>query len=229
MLETKLKRAAEGKRVVDKRLKVNEIFYSLQGESLTAGAPTVFVRLSACPLRCRYCDTAYAFHEGQSMSLGAILAAVARHRAPYVTVTGGEPLAQAACLPLLSRLCEAAYSVSIETSGALDISMIDERVVRVMDIKTPASGESHRNLWSNIQRLRPHDQVKFVVCDRGDYDWAKTVLSQYALSDRCAVLFSPAWHELEASQLAEWILADRLPARLQLQLHKLLWGEARGR
>ena len=230
-LKAQLKTHSAARAVSDRRLKlkVNEIFFSLQGESLTAGIPTVFIRLSGCPLRCQYCDTAYAFYDGQWLSVSEVVAAVAKHQAAYVTVTGGEPLAQTECLALLKRLCDAGYTVSIETSGALDISAIDERVVRVMDLKTPASGESHRNRWDNIQHLRSTDQVKFVICNRVDYDWAKTILSRYALHHRCTVLFSPAWEQLEGRQLAEWILADHIPVRLQLQLHKLLWGETPGR
>ena len=211
------------------RLRISEIFYSLQGESRTVGWPTVFVRLTGCPLRCGYCDTAYAFRGGQSMELAEILSAVAAYRPRFVTVTGGEPLAQQDCPSLLGALCDAGYEVSLETSGALDICGLDPRVVRVMDLKTPASGEAARNRWENIGCLSARDQVKFVVCNRDDYDWARRVIAEHALPERCEVLMSPAYREQDARQLAEWILADRLDVRLQLQLHKLLWGEERGR
>ena len=210
-------------------LRVTEIFHSLQGESRTVGWPTVFVRLTGCPLRCAYCDTAYAFHGGHAMSLDEILMQVSRHAARYVTVTGGEPLAQKACLTLLSRLCDAGYEVSLETSGALDVSGVDSRVVKVMDLKTPGSGESSRNLYANIDHLSARDQVKFVLCDRADYEWAKDMLARYRLAARCEVLFSPSHQQLDAATLAEWILQDRLPVRFQIQLHKYLWGDVPGR
>lgn len=210
------------------RLRVNEIFYSIQGESTSTGIPTTFVRLTGCPLRCQYCDTAYAFTEGEWMSLDRIEARVAGFGFRRVTVTGGEPLAQKNCLELLRNLCEQDYVVSLETSGALDVSQVDPRVTKVMDIKTPASGESARNRWENIPYLRKQDQVKFVICDRKDYVWARSILREHELEHRCEVLFSPAYGDLEFRQLAEWILEDRLPVRFQLQLHKLLWGEERG-
>lgn len=210
------------------RLRVNEIFCSIQGESTSTGIPTTFVRLTGCPLRCHYCDTAYAFTEGEWMGLDRIEARVAGLGLRHVTVTGGEPLAQKNCLELLRNLCDREYVVSLETSGALDISPVDPRVVKVMDLKTPASGESARNRWENIPCLREHDQVKFVLCDRKDYVWAKSVLLEHDLMHRCEVLFSPAFETLEFRQLAEWILEDRLPVRFQLQLHKLLWGDERG-
>ncbi len=211
------------------RLRVNEIFCSIQGESTSTGIPTIFVRLTGCPLRCHYCDTAYAFTEGQWMGLDQIGARVAGFNLRHVTVTGGEPLAQKNCLELLRELCDLGYVVSLETSGALDISTVDPRVIKVMDLKTPASGESARNRWENIPYLREQDQVKFVLCDRKDYVWAKSVLLEHDLMHRCEVLFSPAFESLEFRQLAEWILEDRLPVRFQLQLHKLLWGDERGR
>jgi len=211
------------------RLRVTEIFYSLQGESLTVGLPTVFIRLTGCPLRCGYCDTSYAFQGGKWMALSAILARVAEFTPRYVTVTGGEPLAQPACLRLLSELCDAGYQVSLETSGALDISAVDPRVVKVMDLKTPGSGESQRNLFSNIAFLTERDQVKFVLCNRQDYDWAKDALIKCDLPSHCEVLFSPVHGQLDARALADWILEDHLPVRLQIQLHKYLWGEERGR
>ncbi len=211
------------------RLRVTEIFYSLQGETRTSGFPTVFVRLTGCPLRCGYCDTEYAFHDGQWLDFEKILGAVARYAPRYVTVTGGEPLAQRACIGLLNRLCDRGYEVSLETSGALGIAGVDPRVSVVMDLKTPGSGEEAKNLYANIEHLKPKDQVKFVLCDRADYEWSRAKLAEYRLADTCEVLFSPAWGKLEPKQLAEWILADHLPVRLQIQLHKLLWGEERGR
>ncbi len=211
------------------RLRVTEIFHSLQGEADSVGWPTVFVRLTGCPLRCGYCDTAYAFHGGQWMALDEILAAVAAFETRRVTVTGGEPLAQRDCPALLSRLCDAGHEVSLETSGALDVGGVDQRVIKVMDIKTPGSGEAARNRWENLDHLRPRDQLKFVLCHRADYEWAVARLREHGLDRRCQVLFSPAWGRLEARELAEWILADRLPVRLQIQLHKVLWGDVPGR
>lgn len=215
--------------VVTQTLRITEIFYSLQGETRTVGWPTVFVRLTGCPLRCGYCDTAYAFQGGQWLEIPEILDRVANYGAGYVTVTGGEPLAQRACLDLLTQLCAVGYEVSLETSGALDIARVDSRVVRIVDLKTPASGESDKNLYRNIECLRPHDQVKFVLCNRSDYDWAKQMLTQYGLSSRCEVLFSPSYHDLSPTDLADWILQDRLPVRLQIQLHKYLWGDTPGK
>jgi len=210
------------------RLRITEIFFSLQGESRTVGWPTVFVRLTGCPLRCGYCDTSYAFQGGSWMSLDSILADVARYGARHVTVTGGEPLAQPACLTLLGALCDAGYEVSLETSGALDVCGVDPRVIKVMDLKTPGSGELDRNLWDNLACLTARDQVKFVLCDRTDYDWARGVLHDHGLASRCEVLFSPVHGSLAPAQLAEWILADRLPVRFQIQLHKYLWGDEPG-
>ena len=210
-------------------LRINEIFFSLQGETSRSGFPTVFVRLTGCPLRCGYCDTAYAFHEGAAQTLSAILETVAGYGASYVTVTGGEPLAQKNCLPLLTKLCDAGYSVSLETSGALDISGVDPRVSRVLDIKTPGSGEVDKNRWENVGLLRPHDEIKFVLCDEADYQWALRQLEAHRLAERCPVLFSAVHGQLAPTQLAEWILRDRLPVRMQIQLHKYLWAEARGR
>jgi 7-carboxy-7-deazaguanine synthase len=211
------------------RLRITEIFHSLQGESATAGCPTVFVRLTGCPLRCGYCDTDYAFTGGEWMTLDAILSRVGSFATPYVTVTGGEPLAQKACLVLLAALCDAGYRVSLETSGALDICRVDPRVVRVMDLKTPASGEVERNRYENLECLQPQDQVKFVICDRADYEWSREQLLQHSLATRCEVLFSPAFGQQDAADLAGWILADRLPVRFQVQLHKILWGNQPGR
>jgi len=209
-------------------LRISEIFFSLQGETSRVGLPTVFVRLTGCPLRCTYCDTTYAFTGGQTMTLATILQEVASHAPRYVTVTGGEPLAQKNCLPLLTALCDAGYEVSLETSGALDIGAVDARVMRVLDIKTPASGEAAKNRWENLSLLTPHDEIKFVLCDEQDYLWAKQILQQHHLADRCAVLFSPAHGALNATRLAEWILRDRLPVRMQVQLHKILWDNAAG-
>lgn len=211
------------------RLRVNEIFFSLQGESRSAGFPTAFVRLTGCPLRCGYCDTDYAFHEGRWMNLDEVMATVGDYRPRHVTVTGGEPLAQRPCTGLLARLCDAGYEVSVETSGAVDIAPVDPRVRIVMDVKTPGSGEADRNLAGNLVLLKRTDEVKFVVCDRADYEWSREFVRRERLAERCEVLFSPVWGRLEPRLLAEWILEDRLPVRLQLQLHKLLWGEARGR
>ena len=211
------------------RLKLTEIFLSLQGEARDAGWPTVFVRLTGCPLRCQYCDTAYAFHGGEWWEIDAILAEVARHGARHVCVTGGEPLAQKRCLQLLSKLCEAGYSVSLETSGAIDISGVDARVSRVVDIKTPGSGEVERNLWSNLPLLTSHDQVKFVICSRADFDWAKAVVEEHKLHETCDVLFSPSHAQVSPRELADWIVEEKLPVRFQLQLHKILWGEEPGR
>ena len=210
-------------------LRITEIFYSLQGEARTVGLPTVFVRLTGCPLRCVYCDTEYAFSGGNLLSIDAVVQQVANYAPRYVTVTGGEPLAQRACLPLLQRLCDAGYEVSLETGGALSVAGVDQRVVKVLDLKTPASGEMARNDYDNIPLLNPHDQVKFVICDRADYEWARFKLDEYQLDGRVGdILFSPSHGQLPPRELAEWILADRLPVRLQLQLHKLLWHDARG-
>jgi 7-carboxy-7-deazaguanine synthase len=209
-------------------LRIHEIFYSLQGESSRVGLPTVFVRLTGCPLRCGYCDTEYAFHGGNTQSFEEILSQVATYQTGFVCVTGGEPLAQKGCLQLLAMLCDAGYSVSIETSGALDISQIDARVSVIMDVKTPGSGEVSKNLWSNIDYLKPKDEVKFVLVDQADYLWSKQMLAQYQISKKCPVLFSPGYHTLKAEDLAAWILQDHLPVRMQVQLHKILWGEKAG-
>ena len=211
------------------RLKITEIFLSLQGEARQAGWPTVFVRLTGCPLRCQYCDTAYAFHGGEWWTIDDTLAEVARHGVRHVCVTGGEPLSQKRCIGLLQRLCDAGYEVSLETSGAIDIADVDPRVSRVLDIKTPGSQEVHRNLWSNLPLLTAHDQVKFVICSREDYDWAKSVVAEHKLVDTCEVLFSPSYTQVSPRELADWIVADRLPVRFQMQLHKMLWNDERGR
>jgi 7-carboxy-7-deazaguanine synthase len=211
------------------RLRINEIFHSLQGEADSVGFRTVFVRLTGCPLRCQYCDTAYAFHEGDWRDIDTILKAVKTFDAPHVCVTGGEPLAQPSCLVLLTRLCESGYRVSLETSGAMNIGGVDSRVSRVLDVKTPGSGESVRNLAENFAMLTPRDQVKFVICSREDYDWSKAYLEEHSLTERCQVLFSPSWTQVSPTALADWILADRLPVRFQLQLHKVLWGDVPGK
>lgn len=211
------------------RLRLTEIFLSLQGESNSIGWPTVFVRLTGCPLRCQYCDTAYAFHGGQWWEFDAILAEVAQHGARHVCVTGGEPLAQKRCIALLEKLCDAGYEVSLETSGAIDIGPVDPRVSRVLDIKTPGSAEAHRNLWSNLPLLTARDQVKFVICSREDYDWSKAVVAEHRLTEVCDVLFSPSFTQIKPRDLADWIVADRLPVRFQLQLHKILWNDEPGR
>ncbi|MGD9520528.1 7-carboxy-7-deazaguanine synthase QueE [Tepidiphilus sp. HLB4] len=210
-------------------LRVSEIFASLQGESTTVGVPTVFVRLTGCPLRCRWCDTTYAFRGGERLTIDEILARVSDLGLPEVCVTGGEPLAQAACRDLLTALADAGHRVSLETSGALSIAGLDPRVRCVMDLKAPGSGEADKNLWDNLDHLRPHDEVKFVLAGRADYDWAKDVLERHGLARRATVLFSPVAGELAPSTLADWIVADRLPVRFQLQLHKILWGDARGK
>ncbi|WP_040576085.1 MULTISPECIES: 7-carboxy-7-deazaguanine synthase QueE [Methylophaga] len=209
--------------------RITEIFYSLQGESRTVGLPTVFVRLTGCPLRCGYCDTEYAFHGGEKMDLDEIVAKVAAFNPRYVCVTGGEPLAQPNCIPLLTALCDRGYEVSLETSGAMDISKVDKRVSRVMDLKTPGSGEESKNRYENIELLNTHDQLKFVVCHRDDYDWAKQKLQQHQLNERCEVLFSPIHGQLQPAELAEWVVEDNLPVRMQIQMHKYLWGEEKGR
>lgn len=209
-------------------LRITEIFCSLQGESSLVGLPTVFVRLTGCPLRCGYCDTAYAFKGGESLELDTILEQVAEFGVRHVTVTGGEPLAQKECIGLLTALCNAGHSVSLETSGALDIAAVDPRVKRVMDLKTPSSGELERNRLENIELLNGNDEVKFVIADRDDYDWSKSLVAEYGLTDRCGVLFSPVYESLEARTLADWIVGERLPVRFQVQLHKLLWGDKPG-
>jgi len=213
----------------NEQLRITEIFLSLQGESRTVGFPTVFVRLTGCPLRCGYCDTSYAFQGGQWMEMDAILADIASFETHHITVTGGEPLAQRSCVTLLSQLCDAGYAVSLETSGALDVSEVDARVVKVMDLKTPGSGEEAKNRWDNLQHLSAQDQIKFVLCDRADYDWAKQKLEQYDLTSLCEILFSPCFGQLEPAILADWIIEDKIYVRFQLQLHKLLWGDEPGR
>jgi 7-carboxy-7-deazaguanine synthase len=212
------------------RVRITEIFCSLQGESTSVGLPTVFVRLTGCPLRCQYCDTAYAFSGGTLQDLPEILSVVAAFGVRHICVTGGEPLAQPGCLALLAALCDAGYDVSLETSGALDISGVDPRVRKVMDLKTPGSGEVHRNCYANLAQLGPADELKFVICDAADYQWARLKLDEYQLVERVGtVLFSPSASQLPARELADWIVRDRLPVRFQVQLHKLLWGDEPGR
>jgi 7-carboxy-7-deazaguanine synthase len=209
-------------------LKIYEIFYSLQGETSRFGLPTVFVRLTGCPMRCTYCDTDYAFSGGSNMEIADILVKVAEFGTRYVTVTGGEPLAQKQCHDLLKSLCDAGYSVSLETGGAMDIAPVDQRVSVILDIKTPASNEEKKNLWSNLAHIKPSDEIKFVLCNRADYDWAKAKLNELKLVEKCPVLFSPSFHELAPNELAAWVLADKLQVRMQIQLHKILWGEKQG-
>jgi 7-carboxy-7-deazaguanine synthase len=214
---------------VNLSLRVSEIFFSLQGETSRTGLPTVFVRLTGCPLRCTYCDTAYAFTGGTTLTLDAILDEVKKYPTRYVCVTGGEPLAQKNCIELLQALCDAEYKVSLETGGAVDISKVDVRVVKVLDIKTPASGEVDKNMWTNLAHIQGQDEIKFVLCDEADYDWAKQLLQQRQLAQKCDVLFSPAQGKLQAHDLADWVLRDGLPVRMQVQLHKILWGNERAR
>lgn len=210
-------------------IKIHEIFHSLQGESSRVGLPTVFVRLTGCPMRCVYCDTAYAFNGGSNMEIVDILNKVKEYGAKYVTVTGGEPLAQKECWPLLTQLCDAGYDVSLETGGAISTNNIDERVAVILDIKTPASGELKKNVWDNLNNLKAKDEVKFVLCNREDYEWAKSIMQEHAIHQKCNVLFSPVYADVNPTELAEWILADKLPVRMQVQLHKILWGEVAGK
>lgn len=210
-------------------LRVTEIFLSLQGESRTVGLPTVFVRLTGCPLRCQYCDTAYAFNGGEWLGLDDIMATVKQHQTHWVTVTGGEPLAQKQCLSLLTRLCDAGFEVSLETSGALAVDEVDPRVVKVMDIKTPGSQEANRNRFDNLAFIQRQDQIKFVICDAQDYQWARDLIRSHELTGKCEVLMSPSYGQMDPAELAGWILRDHLPVRLQLQLHKILWGNEPGR
>ena len=211
------------------RVKLTEIFLSIQGEADSVGWPTVFVRLTGCPLRCQYCDTAYAFHGGEWHSIDDVLQRVEAFQTPHVCVTGGEPLAQKGCLELLRRLCDAGHRVSLETSGALDVANVDPRVVRVVDVKTPGSGEVARNRYENLRLLRAQEQAKFVICSRADFEWARDLVRTERLHERCMVLFSPSHEQVEPGDLAQWILDERLPVRLQVQLHKFLWGNTPGR
>ncbi len=210
-------------------LRINEIFYSIQGESVKSGLPTVFIRLTGCPLRCRYCDTAYAFHDGSKMTIDSIIHNISQYRAKHVTVTGGEPLAQHSCLELLARLCDEGFLVSLETSGFMDIANVDERVMKIMDIKTPGSTEENKNNFDNLKYLTEHDQIKFVICNKTDYEWSVQKVTDLNLTDICEILFSPEHDSLCAKELAEWVLEDKLNVRLQLQLHKYLWGNVPGK
>ena len=221
--------AQSGSDVLTRTLRINEIFLSLQGESVKTGLPTTFIRLTGCPLRCHYCDTEYAFHTGDKMTLAHIMQTVTGHRTRHVCVTGGEPLAQKTCLDLLTLLCDEGYEVSLETSGAIDVSKVDTRVMKILDLKTPASGESGKNRYENLICMKHPDQIKLVICDREDYEWSRKLLADRHLNDICEVLFSPAFGQLDATLLAEWILEDHLPVRFQIQLHKYLWGNARGK
>ena len=217
-------------KIMASTLKINEVFYSIQGETSFSGLPTVFIRLTGCPLRCGYCDTEYAFNEGEKISIADILRKTAIYRTRFVTVTGGEPLAQKNCLNILHLLCDEGYQVSLETSGAIDLADVDSRVCKIVDIKTPGSGEEAKNRWNNLKHINTTDQIKFVICGRKDYDWAKEKLNEYKLQDRCSeILFSPSHEQLDVTQLADWILEDQLPVRLQIQLHKYLWGNVAGK
>lgn len=213
---------------LNNKLRVTEVFHSLQGESVTVGLPTVFIRLTGCPLRCQYCDTSYAFTGGELREVDEILNTVASYQCKYICVTGGEPLAQPGCFDLLKRLCDAGYSVSLETSGARDIANVDQRVMVVMDLKTPDSLESDKNILANLDYLKSQDQIKFVLCSRNDYEWACNMITEHRLSERTQLLFSPSWNQLNHTDLANWIVQDNLPVRFQLQLHKILWNDAPG-
>lgn len=226
--KTRASRAVADSGLLALPVRVAEIFYSLQGETSRVGLPTVFIRLTGCPLRCAYCDTEYAFTGGQTLPISAIVDQIREYRTGYVTVTGGEPLAQKNCLALLRLLCDEGYSVSLETSGALDVAGVDRRVSKIVDIKTPGSGEAAKIRWGNLAFLNRGDEIKFVLCDEADYQWAKQALCEHALDRICPVLFAPTWGQLTPAALAGWILRDRLPVRMQLQLHKIIWGEARG-
>lgn len=210
------------------QLRITEIFHSLQGESVTVGLPTVFVRLTGCPLRCQYCDTAYAFNGGDIVTIENVMERVTSYECPYVCVTGGEPLAQPGCIELLKTLCNAGHSVSLETSGARSIVDVDPRVMIVMDLKTPDSGECEKNILANIPLLKKSDQIKFVLCSQNDYQWARNMIAEHNLTERTQLLFSPSWGQLDPTLLADWIIKDRLPVRFQLQLHKILWNDAPG-
>jgi len=228
-MTSELQQASQQEQPTDSRLRITEIFYSLQGESSSVGFPTIFIRLTGCPLRCGYCDTAYAFSGGEWMQVADIVQQIKQYHGKYVCVTGGEPLAQRACGELLSSLCDEGYRVSVETSGSMDISQVDSRVHRIMDIKTPGSGEASKNKYENTQYLTAQDEVKFVLCDRGDYDWSKAIIEQYALLEKSQVLFSPVHEGVPPTELADWIIADQLNVRFQFQLHKFLWDDEPGR
>lgn len=210
------------------RLKITEIFYSLQGEARNVGLPTVFVRLTGCPLRCAYCDTAYAFTGGEWMDTASIMDEVKRYKTTHITVTGGEPLAQKGCIGFLKQLCDAGYDVTLETGGAMPLDSIDERVIKILDVKTPASNENSKNRFENFSLLRAEDQIKFVICDEKDYLWSKQFIEQHQLEDICEILFSPSHDQLDSTALADWVLRDQLKVRFQVQLHKYLWGDKPG-
>lgn len=210
-------------------LKITEIFFSLQGETTFVGLPTVFVRLTGCPLRCQYCDTAYAFSGGENLSVESVIERVKQYPTRFVTVSGGEPLAQKACFPLLEALCDFGYTVSLETSGALDVSGVDPRVVKIVDIKTPGSLEVKKNRYENLMHIDAKDQLKFVICSRSDYEWSRDFISQQQLTEKHVILFSPSFTEVKPSELADWILADGLPVRFQMQMHKAIWGNLPGK
>jgi len=210
------------------RLKVTEIFYSLQGEARNVGLPTIFVRLTGCPLRCDYCDTAYAFTGGEWMDIDEIIDEIKQYKTLHITVTGGEPLAQKQCIGLLERLCDLGYEVSLETSGAMLVDQVDARVTKILDVKAPASKEDSKNRTENFALLQADDQIKFVICDENDYAWSKQFIQQHQLEDKCEILFSPSHEQLDAATLAAWILRDQLKVRFQLQLHKYLWGDKPG-
>lgn len=210
-------------------LKINEIFFSIQGESTFVGLPTIFIRLTGCPLRCQYCDTEYAFHDGEKMSIQSILQNISNFRSRFVTVTGGEPLAQKSCLTLLTQLCDEGYQVSLETSGAMDVAEVDERVSKIIDIKTPGSKESEKNRFDNLKYIKPDDEIKFVICNRDDYLWTKKTIQEHQLTERCEILLSSSHDELSPTDLADWVIEDQLTVRLQLQMHKYLWGDSPGK
>ncbi len=228
-MQTRAQPDSSAQKKTPTELRINEIFFSLQGESTKIGLPTIFIRLTGCPLRCQYCDTEYAFHDGEKMSIDNIISDISQYRTKHVTVTGGEPLAQRACHELLTRLCDEGYLVSLETSGAIDIANVDKRVMKVVDIKTPASEEESKNKFENLKHLNTTDQLKFVICNQADYEWSKQILNDMNLTDYCEVLFSPEHTTLNATDLADWILKDNLNVRMQLQLHKYLWGNGPGK
>ncbi len=228
-MDTNTKPDSLAQKKAQTELRINEIFFSIQGESTKVGLPTIFIRLTGCPLRCSYCDTTYAFHDGDKMSVDGIIKRISQYRSKHVTVTGGEPLAQKSCHELLARLCDEGFHVSLETSGAINIAHVDERVMKIMDIKTPGSAEESKNKFENIAHITAKDQIKFVIGDRPDYEWSKQKMSEFNLTDKCEVLFSPEHESVSPTDLAEWILEDKLNVRIQVQLHKYLWGNVSGK